>query len=423
MVYNRGVMEIKHKYYRLNNGVRVLEVPMEGHRSVTALVLVKTGSRNEQAEEAGTSHVLEHMLFKGTKSYPTPLDLASAVDSMGAENNAYTGKEYTGYFVKSAAEHLEKSLNILAEMVTVPTLREEDLAREQGVIVEEIHMYEDLPIERAEEEFENLMFDGELGRLIIGSEKTVRATTSEKLRDYIARWYRGGNVLVVLSGAVPRGAKALVEDGFGGIKKGGLGDYRSRAKYGKEKSFHLKKKTEQAHFVLGVPGPALGDKRFAAGKIMQIVLGGNMSSRLFTEIREKRGLAYYVRARMERFFDAGYIGVQAGVRLDALEEAISVVRAEMMRVGETITEEEIRKAKDYYRGVMALSLEDSMGVAKFLGEQTLILDEVPDLKARMREIEAVTRQDIAKFAEEFVREDEVRICVVGPKGSRGENSQ
>lgn len=412
-------MNFDFNYTKLANGVRVLTVPMPGVESVTAMVLVRTGSRNETVEQAGISHVLEHMLFKGTKSYPTPMDLAGAIDGIGAENNAFTGKEYTGYYVTSAAKHLPLTLDILSEMVTVPTLPQSDLEREREVIVQEIAMYEDEPRERAVEEFENLMYDGSsMGRLIIGTKETVRATTAEKLRSYMGEWYRGGNVLVVVAGRIANNElriMQLLEEKFGGMGQGPIVAFNQAGEYGSPEAKHFKKKTEQAHFLLGVPGVSIQDPRRYALQLAQVVLGGGMSSRLFNEIREKRGLAYYVRAEMDTAYDVGYLAVRAGVALDKLGEAMKVSREELLKLGQTITQKELDKAKEYILGHLPLQLEDSMGVAQFLGMRALILDEIRQPEEVEKSVRAVGLEDVKSVLAELVSEEKIRSVVVGPK--------
>lgn len=408
-------MNFDYNYTKLANGVRVLTVPMAGIESVTAMVLVRTGSRNETVEQAGISHVLEHMLFKGTKSYPTPMDIAGAIDGIGGENNAFTGKEYTGYYVTSAARHLPLTMDILSEMVTVPTLPEEDLKREREVIVQEIAMYEDEPRERAVEEFENLMYDGSsMGRLIIGTKETVRSTTAEKLRAYMGEWYRGGNVLVVVAGKIGEASK-IIEVKFGGVADGIIVPFNQKGFYGKAEAKHVKKKTEQAHFLLGVPGISLQDPRRYALQLAQVVLGGGMSSRLFNEIREKRGLAYYVRAEMDTAYDVGYLTVRAGVALEKLGEAMKVSREELLKLGDTITQKELEKAKEYILGHLPLQLEDSMGVAQFLGMRALILDEIRQPEEVEKMVRGVGIGEVKEILRELVAPEKIRSVVVGPK--------
>lgn len=409
-------MDFRTEYYKLPNGVRVLEVPMEGVESVVSLALVRTGSRNEQPKQAGISHVLEHMVFKGTKKYPTPLDIATTVDSMGAQFNAFTGKEYTGYYIKSAGNHIEKSLDVLSQFLTAPRLKQDDLDREKGVIIEEINMYEDLPMERAGEEFENLMYEGsDLGRLIIGKKKTVTGVNSGDLREYMKKWYRGGNVLVVVAGKVGSAGK-LIEEKFGSMADGGIDAHKSKGMYGKKSKFHLKKKTEQAHFVLGVPGLKFNDPGRYSLLLLQIILGGNMSSRLFTEIREKRGLAYYVKASAERYFDVGHLAVRAGVKLDALDEAVNLVRRELLGISKSVTKEELAQVKEYFKGVFVLSLEDPLNVAKFIGEWALAMDEVREPGESLMAVSDVSLEQVREIAGELLSEDKIKTVVVGPKG-------
>lgn len=414
-------MQFETTYTKLSNGVRVLLVPMAGVESVTTMILVKTGSRNETDEQAGISHVLEHMVFKGTKKYPSPMAIAEAVDGIGAEQNAFTSKEYTGYYITSAAQHLPLALDIQSEMLTVPLLPQDDLDREREVIVEEINMYEDQPMAKAGEEFENLMYAGSsLGREIIGTKETVRATTSEHLRKYMGEWYYGGNVLVVIAGRVANNElriTQLVEEKLGVMKQGGIMDYTSAGGYGQVEAKHCHKKTEQAHFYLGVPGLSMHDPRRYALQLAQIVLGGGMSSRLFNEIREKRGLAYYVKADLDMTFDTGYLAVRAGVKLSQLAEALKVVKEEMLKLGSTITEAELNKAKEYILGRMPLSLEESMGVAQFFGTRALIKDEVTQPSEVVAKVKSVTMKEVRAVCEALIAESQIRSVVVGPSAT------
>ncbi len=413
-------MQFDVNYSKLKNGVRVLTVPMAGVESVTAMILCKTGSRNETLPQAGISHVLEHMVFKGTTKYPSPMAIAEAVDSIGAEQNAFTSKEYTGYYITSAAQHLGLTLDIQSQMLTAPLLPQDDLNREREVIVEEINMYEDQPMSKANEEFENLMYGGSsMGRMIIGTKETVRATTSQDLRQYMNRWYRGSNMLVVVAGKInDLGFRIydLIEEKFGGMDSGKMDNYKTKASYGKAEARHFKKKTEQAHFYLGVPGLSINDPRRYALQMGQVVLGGGMSSRLFNEIREKRGLAYYVKADLDSNFDCGYLGVRAGVKLEKLGEAMAVVKEEMLKLAETITQEELAKAKDYILGHLPLSLEGSMDIAQFYGMRALVMDEIRHPDEVVKRVSSVQLDEVKKVLSELVSEKLIRSVVVGPRG-------
>lgn len=412
------LMKFDTAYYKLANGVRVLTIAMQGVESVTALILAKTGSRNESVHQAGISHVLEHMVFKGTKSYPSPMDLASAVDGVGAEQNAFTSKEYTGYYITCAAKHLSLALDIQSEMVTVPLIPQVDLEREREVIVEEINMYEDHPMERAAEEFENLIYGGSsMGRLIIGTKETVRATSARSLKGYMKEWYRGGNMLVVVAGKLPANQVLtdMIQQQFGGIEKGNIAPYITTASYGKKQSYHLQKKTEQAHFLIGVPAISMDDPRRYSLQLGQVILGGGMSSRLFNEIREKRGLAYYVKADLDTSYDVGYLAVRAGVKLENLSEAMEVVRHELFRLADTLTELEVSRAKEYLLGRLTLSLEDSMGVAQFFGTRALILDKIRQPREVMSAVQRVTMKQVREVLKDLVAERHLRSVVVGPR--------
>lgn len=416
-------MKFDVNYTKLKNGVRVLTVPLPGTESVTAMILCKTGSRNETEPQAGISHVLEHMVFKGTTKYPSPMAIAEAVDGIGAEQNAFTSKEYTGYYITSAAKHLGLTLDIQSQMLTSPLIPQDDLVREREVIVEEINMYEDQPMSKAGEEFENLMYDGcSMGRMIIGTKESVRSTTSDDLRAYMQRWYRGSNMLVVISGKIQEsGSKIqeLLEEKFGMMGSGAIDKYESTASYGKVEARHFKKKTEQAHFYMGVPGLSITDPRRWALQMGQVVLGGGMSSRLFNEIREKRGLAYYVKADLDMNFDCGYLSVRSGVKLEKLGEAMAVVKEEMLKLAETITETELAKAKEFVLGHMPLSLEGSMDIAQFYGMRALVLDNIRHPDEVVKNVSSVSLGEVKSVLCEMVSEDKIRSVVVGPDNGRG----
>ncbi len=407
-------MKFEVKQSQLKNGVRVVEIPMEGVDSVMAMVMVRTGSRNETDEQLGISHVLEHMLFKGTEKYPTPKEVASAVDEMGAEFNAFTSKEYTAYYIRSASQYLNKSLEVLGEMIVRPRLEVEALEREKGVIIEEINMYEDQPRERAEEEFENLMFEGSnLGRLIIGSRETVRGVTAESLRKYKESWYRGENVMAVVAGKLKiKNEKLKIEEYFGGLENGKVREFVDEVRYGEHREKVIEKGTEQTHFVVGVPGLAFNDKRRYAEAVLKVILGGNMSSWLFVEVREKRGLAYYVGAIGEHFFDGGYLGARAGVRKDKYEEALKVVKEQMMRMKTEVSEEEVEKAKSYLAGKVVLGLENPGGVVRWFGKELILGDKAEQPEEFLQKIKKVGVEEVMGLARELFREEEMRVAVV-----------
>jgi predicted Zn-dependent peptidase len=278
------------------------------------------------------------MVFKGTENYPTPKALAEAVDAVGAEFNAFTSKEYTGYYVKAASSHIPLALDVLSDMLLTPRLLEDDIEREKGVIIEELNMYEDTPARHIGDVFEQLMFAGsDLGRDIIGTKETIRGITRQNFVDYIAQWYGLGNMVVTIAGDadVLKKPSLLKEIDKAFSKKGDIGERKNGGKrilgnvLSKKSQVKIEhKKTEQAHFVMCVPGLERGHKdRFVLG-VLSVLFGGNMSSRLFTEVREKRGLCYYVRADGDSYHDIGNFGASAGVDPKRVDEAVKVVREE-----------------------------------------------------------------------------------------------
>ncbi len=407
-------MRLQKKNFQLKNGVRVLGVSSDNVESVVAMVWIKTGSRNEDDNELGISHVVEHMLFKGTKKYPTPLSLASTVDAMGAEFNAFTEKEYTAYYIKSTYQYLQKSLEILSEMILYPRLGEDELEREKKVIIEEIKMYEDQPRDRVMEEFGNLMFKGnKLGRPIIGYKEIVEKMSRTKLRRYMNKWYKGENILVLLVGKLNlKEINSVVEEYFSSVEFGKLEPYAEEGRYGKDRNSIIEKKTEQTHFVVGVPGLDLKDERRYIELILKVVLGGNMSSRLFTEVREKRGLAYYVYSLSKHFYDVGYLGARAGVRKDKFDEALSVTEEQMLHLKDTIKNDEIERARSYLLGKLSLSLENSVDVAYWMGSRAVSGISPEDPREVIDKVKGVKLNEVKELADDLFKKDEFRSAIV-----------
>ena len=402
---------------------------MKGVKSATVLAYVNTGSRYEPAEWSGISHFLEHMVFKATQKYPTPKALSQAVDAVGAEFNAFTSKEYTGYYVKSASAHINLALDVLSDMLLTPKLLEDDLKREKGVIIEEINMYQDMPARHIGDVFEQLLFAGsDLGRDIIGTKETVNGVTRENFLEYIQQWYGLGNMVVTIAGdANALKKKTLlseIEKAFS--KKSDSSDRQNGGKraFGNVISSgkHLLiecKKTEQAHFIMSVPGVYRKDPyRYALG-VLGVLFGGNMSSRLFTEVREKRGLCYYVRSDMDYYHDAGTFGAAAGVDPKRVEEAVKVVMEELFALANTtgskkITAVEVKRAKDYLTGKTILDFEDSESIANYYGSKQLLEGKVTTQEEALAKISAVTLQDVQQVAKRLLDKKALYFAMIGP---------
>lgn len=417
-----------HSLTTLQSGLPVITIPMPSVKSVTVLVLVNTGSRYEKPKEEGIAHFFEHMVFKGTDKFPDAQSLASTVDSVGADFNAFTSKEYTGYYVKADSKHLRLAVDVVSDMLLTPRLRQEDINREKGVIVEEINMYADSPARHINDLFDRLMFQGSgLGHDIIGTKATVSEFKTADFRQFLMQWYGHGNMLLVMAGDETvlndPATLSMVEELFS--KEAGerikdkvklqrylpvhaLASHRSHIEY---------KETEQAHFILGWPAFKRSDPRRYALSLLSTVIGGNMSSRLFTEVREKRGLCYYIHSDSDLYHDIGVFGGAAGVDPNRVEEALKVTIDQFHALTDgtkPITELELQKAKDYVAGKMVLGFEDSESVAQYYGMKHLLTSTIEEPDTVLEKIKAVTLTEVMTVAQDIIQENELRLAVIGP---------
>lgn len=402
----------------LGNGLRYILAPMPQVKSATVLVMVRAGSRYESEENNGVSHFLEHMMFKGTKKRPSKIEISKLLDGIGASFNAFTSKEYTGFYVKSSAEHLELITDVVSDMVLSSTYPAEEIERERGVIIEEINMDEDDPAGRVFQVFEKLIFAGSpLALRIAGEKATVTAMTREKVVDYVQKMYDANSMIVTIAGQTLNSkSETLIDKYFGEVGSGEENKYEPAV--GKQQTAQVsvyEKKTEQAHFVLGVRGYAISDpKRYAAG-VLANILGGNMSSRLFQEVREKRGLAYYVSAASEEYLDTGFVLAGAGVRLADVDEALRVVLEQFALIRDKgISPEELTMAKEYSKGKMVLALEDSFRVASFFAGQELLEREILLPDQVLEKINKVTAKEVALVAGELFKTERLNLAIIGP---------
>ncbi len=439
---------------KLSNGLTLLFSPMPGVKSVTVMVAVGAGSRYETKRINGLSHFLEHMAFKGTKKRPSAKHISQEVDAIGGEFNAFTSKDHTAYFIKAASHHFPLLLDILSDMMTNSLFKEEEIEREKGVIIEEIHMYEDTPMRKVAEVFENLMFgDTPMGWDIAGTADVIRSIKREDFLSYVSSLYKTRNMVAVAGGISDkfeiRNSKLetnsnlkkhfkketdsdarqndrlseLVEKYFGGLKDGKIKNFEKCSV--KQSAPRLKiqyKDTEQAHLVLGFPTFSNTDPRRYALNVLTTILGGGMSSRLFIEVRERRGLCYYVRASTDLYQDCGDFAVSAGVDLKRIDDAISTILNELWKVkvarekvknGE-ITEEELKKAKEYIKGHLVLGLEDSESVAGFYATQHILKEKVETPEEVMAKIDNVTLEEVYNVANDIFDPKRVNLAVIGP---------
>ncbi len=422
---------LKHSVQVLDSGLELIRIPMASISSVTALVLGNTGSRYEKPAQQGLAHFFEHMVFKGTKKYPDPQVLASTIDAVGAQSNAFTSKEYTGYYVKAASKHLERSLDVLSDMLLQPLIRPEDIEREKGVIIEEINMYSDSPMQDIDNVFDQLLFENEsLGHDVIGTKETVSGMTHQDFLDLLSSWYGLPNLTLVLAGdaTVVESDQTLdlVSKLFGGEKR----PQENRVDHRVEVAPLLKsswkntgrllvktKQTEQAHLMLGWPGLVRSDERRYALALLSIVLGGNMSSRLFTEVREKRGLCYYVHSTVDYYHDAGVFGAAAGVDPRRIHEAVQVIIDEFSQLSsanKAISQQELDRAREFAMGTLVLSLEDSQSVAQYYGVRQLLQRKIDTPDAVIERLKAVTLNEVNQLAQMLLKSGEMRLALIGP---------
>lgn len=408
----------KAKTTTFKNGLRLITVPMAQAESLTVLVGVAAGSRFETRRVNGLFHFLEHMAFKGTKKRPSTLAIATAIDSVGGQFNAFTDKEFTGYYVKLAAKHQKLALDILSDMLKNSLLKSEEIERERGVIIEEINLYQDTPLLRIATAFERLLYgDNAMGWDIAGEKETVAQIKRDDFVRFLHQLYFPQNMVVVMAGKVTdKTAKGLVTDFFGQDQRRGKKQTKAIKLLQKKPKIKLiSKKTEQAHFCLGVPGFSYQDPDRWPLTVLSAVLGSGMSSRLFIEIRERRGLAYYVRATPEFHTDSGYLVIQAGVRLKQIKEALKVVLAELASLKQKkVSDQELKKAKEFLKGNLVLSLEDSQKVATRFAYQLLLEGKLRTLVQTMNLIDQVTTADVRRVARKLLQTKKLNLALIGP---------
>ncbi len=402
----------------LKNGLRLQAVEMKGTNVVTTLILVGAGSRYEDLSIAGISHFLEHMFFKGAKKYETPKAVAEAVDSFGGEFNAFTGKEYAGYYVKSGQENLTKSLDVLSDMMLHSRFNPAEINRERGVILEEMAMYLDAPMYQISWDFEQLVFgDQPLGRDQIGTKKLIKSVTQDQFKQYQKELYVPENTVITVAGAVNANTLNQVEKYF---QFEDQKQSRNMEKFDKNietKKFKIRvKKTEQYHISLGIRTLSEQDPRFPALKVLSTILGGNMSARMFQHVREQKGLCYSIRTQVDEFTDTGLLTTRAGVKLDDVLKATQAIRDEYDDVVTNgVGDEELTKAKNFLCGKIDLSTEDTEEVAHHFGKDTLLYGIKEDFDQWKTKIRAVKKSDVDALAKELLIGENLRFAGIGPQ--------
>ena len=406
----------------LDNGLRVVTHEMPTTRSASTSVYIGVGSRYEPDEQAGISHFIEHLLFKGTRRRPTPREISATIEGVGGVLNAATEQELTVYWCKVAAPHFPMSLDLLIDMLRCSLFDSENIERERMVVFEELNMMNDHPDQRVDVLLDEMLWPGHpLGRDIAGSKDSVRAITRDMMLDYVGRYYTPSNTVVSVAGNVSHREAvdqvAALCDGWlprspqgwtpiGPVQPGP----QSRVEY---------RKTEQAHLSIGVPGVSLEHPERYAVDLLSVVLGEGMSSRLFVEVREQLGLAYDIRSGVSHFLDCGSFVVTAGVDPRRLYEAMETILAQMRAVRDGVSEEELEKAKRLSTGRLSLRMEDTTAVSAWLGHQELLRGRILDADEVAEKVNQVTPEDVCRAANDLLTTDRLNVAVVGPcRGQR-----
>jgi predicted Zn-dependent peptidase len=400
---------------RLPSGLRVVTEALPGLRSVTLGMWVGSGSRDEHEEQSGASHFLEHLLFKGTPDR-SAREIAAAIESVGGEMNAFTTHEQTVFYVRVPDAYLERGLEILADIVWHPAFREHEIESERQVILEEIGMRDDTPDDLVHERFEQAMFPGHpLGREVLGTESSIKAMTRDVIAAYHAEHYHPSNMVFAAAGNLDHErVLALAAEHFAvdTVERPG----RERPSFADTEALAVvHRPTEQDHVVLGVRAlPALDPDRYAFTVLNQ-ALGGGMSSRLFQEVREERGLAYSVYSYRAAYEDAGFLAIYAGTAPDRVHETLGVIDAELGRlVDGGLSDAELEAAKGHLAGSLAMSLETSSSRMRRIGRAEQVEGEVPSLDQLVGRVLAVESSDVERVIDRVLRDAPRTLAVVGP---------
>lgn len=407
----------------LDNNLRIITVPMAESLTTTILILVEAGSKYEIKEINGISHFLEHLCFKGTKKRPTSIDISSKLDNIGATYNAFTSMEYTGYFAKARASHLDIILDIVSDIYLNSIFEAKEIDKERGVIIEEINMYEDLPMRRVQELFTTLLYgDQPAGWDIAGRKEVIQKLLREDFVKYHKEHYLSQSTLIVVAG------KFKEEEIMEKIKKFfdeiAVGKKTSKIKtlegQGKPEILLKHKKTDQTHLVLGVRAFDIFDERKYALEVLSDILGGGLSSRLFQKIREEMGAAYYINASADLYTDHGFLSAAAGVDHNKINEVIEAMIEEFKKLMEKpIEEKELSRAKEHLIGQLIIGLETSDQMASFYGGQEILTRKIFAPEEIIRNIQKVKGEEIMAVAKEIFQNQKINLAVIGPFEDKG----
>jgi predicted Zn-dependent peptidase len=403
--------------HTLSNGLRVLTAPMPQAQSVSCFVMLAAGSRYETPETNGIAHFAEHMFFKGTERRPTARDICSEIDGIGGEFNAFTGKEYTGYYVRCAAHARDVALDVLVDMLRRSKFDQEEIEREKGVIIEEMNMYYDTPRDFIGGVYESLLYgDQPLGWDIIGRKETVRAATRESFFDYLGRWYKPARMVVGVGGQIGDDLVPMLEQLLGDLPdEPAEAQLETPSVDGDARVKLHHKDSDQAHIIIGAPSyPITHPDRYVL-QLVATVLGGGMSSRLFTEVRERRGLGYYVFGVNYSYTDAGSLYAQSGVDIARIDDAVRTIADQFKRIAdEPVPAQELEKARNFAKGRFVLQLESPHGTMMFGLRREVLEGQVAEPSDVLEALDAVTAEDVQRVAQDVLGGNGFKLAVIGP---------
>ena len=402
----------------LPNGLRVLTASMPQAQSVTCFVMLAAGSRYETWDTNGIAHFAEHMFFKGTERRPTAQDIAGEIDAIGGEFNAFTSKEYTGYFVRCSAATRDVALDVLVDMLRHSKFDPEEIEREKGVIIEEMNMYLDTPRDLIDEIYEEHLYgDQPLGWRVIGRKEAVQAATHDTFVDYLNHWYTPERMVVGIGGKIDGELMPRIEELLGDLQgNGSVAPAPAQLEKRDKPSVRVHtKESDQAHICIGVPSYPLEHPDRYPLHLLATVLGGGMSSRLFTEVRERRGLAYYVFGVNHSYTDAGSLYSQAGVDLERIDEAVTTIAGELKRIAdEPVPSDELEKGRNYAKGRFVLQTESPQGMISFGLRREVLENRVAEPEELLAGLDAVTAEDVQRVAQDVIAANGLTLAVIGP---------
>lgn len=409
--------------FTLDNGATLVLQPLAGTACVTVEVFLGIGSKYEDKTERGLSHFLEHMAFKGSKKRPSATILNQEIDSRGAAHNAGTGHEFTSYYIKTTAEETTWAIELLTDMILEPRLPNEEIKKEQGVIIEEIKMYNDNPTMGLAYDFTDFLYkDNPSGCWnITGSQADIENVTRQKVVNYRQKHLSAQRMVIVIAGELKRGEEkkvvTVVNQALGKFKNDKLEEQDLSIKGlamtdNKEKI--ITKAVDQAHFCLGWKGVARNDPRFYATRLWDIIMAGNSSSRLWSRLREEKGWAYYIEPISTQWVETGFMGIQAGVTAERIDDALELAKLELSRAGEDIRQIELERAKKYWWGKIALAMDEADFWTGYLGQRQLLDGEIPAMEKLKERYLSVSLKEMKRVAAELMTQDSWRWMVVKP---------